>query len=453
MSTTSTSPATFTGSSAFASSLSQSVARAVSFASLPLQQLQTEQTSIQGEQTELATLTNDFSSLQTALDSINSAGGANAYSARVDNTSIASANLTSGAFAGRYSVDVLNTGSQTNTLSNQGLTTVTDPSSGNINSSQTYTLTVGGQNYNVADSAGTLNGLAEAINASGAAVQATVVNIGGSSSPDYRLSVQGTQYTASTIQLSAGTTPLLNTISPGAPVQYQVNGSTTTVNSNSRTVTLSTGLSLNLLSTGSASITVSQSASGIENALSSFVSAYNRAATDLSASRGESGGALTGQNVIYDLSNALQSIVSFAGSSGTLTSLSDVGLTFNDGGQLAFDSSTFSQAAATSVSDVLNFFGSETSGGFLASTSNILNGVNDLTSGTIASFSNGLSTELTTIGNKISTDQTQISALQTQLTAQAEAADASISALEQQLSYFTSLFSAEQTNQQSINNG
>jgi flagellar hook-associated protein 2 len=451
--TSSTGSSAFTGSSSFASSLSASVAQAVSFASLPMQQLENQENAIQSQQSELNTLTNDFQSLQTALDSINNAAGSNAYTASVDNNSVATAALSSGALAGTYSVDVVSTGSQTNTLSNDGLTTVTDPTSGNIDSSTAYTLTVDGQTYNVPDSAGTLNGLAEAINSSGASVQATVVNVGSSSSPDYRLSVQGSQYSPSTIQLSDGTNSLLNTISTGAYVQYQVDGSTNTVDATSRTISLSTGLSVNLLAAGTANITVAQSASGMQNALSSFAAAYNQANADLSASRGQAGGALTGQSIISDLTNALQGIANYAGSSGTVSALSDVGLTFNDTGQLQFDSSTFAQAAATSVSDVLNYFGSETGTGFLENTSNILSGVNATSTGVIASFSNELSTELTATETKVSTDETQLNALQTQLTNQAEAADASISSMEQRLGYYTSLFSAEQTNENSINNG
>lgn len=454
MSTSSTSSSTsgseFTGSSSFASSLSASVAQAVSFASLPMQLLENQESTIQSQQSEMTTLTNDFQSLQTALDSINNAAGSNAYTASVDDTSVASASLSSGESAGTYQVDVTNIGSQTNTLSDDNLTTVTDPTSGNIDSSTTYTLTVDNQTYNISDSAGTLNSLAAAINASGANVQATVVNVGSSSSPDYRLSVQGSQYSPSTIQLSDGTTSLLNTISTGSYVQYQVDGATSTVNSTSRTVDLSTGLSVTLLATGTANITVSQSATAMESALNSFVTAYNQANTDLSQSRGQTGGALTGQSIISELTNALQSITGYGGSSGSISGLADVGLTFSDTGQLQFDATTFQQAASNSVSDVLNYFGSETTGGFLENTENILNGVNATSTGTIASFSSELSTELTADQTKVSADQTQVTALQTQLTNQAEAADASIASMQQQLNYYTSLFSAEQTNEQSM---
>ncbi len=444
----STTPAAFTGSSSFSSSLAQTVARSVSFAALPMQQLQGQQTTIEGQQTALATLTTDFTSLQTALDSINSAAGANANAVSVDTPAVASATVASGAASGTYSVNVLNTGSHTNTLSNNGLTTVTDPTATNIDASSSYTLTVGAnKTYTISDSAGTLNGLAQAINASGANVQATVVNIGSSSAPDYRLSVQGSGYTPDAIQLGDGTNSLLNTLSTGAYVQYQVNGSGSTVNSDTRTATLSTGLSVNLLATGTANITVSQSTAGIEGALSSLVSAYNRANADLAKSRGQNGGALAGQNVIYDLTNALQNIASYSGASGKIGSLSDVGLTFNQSGQLQFDSSAFQKAATTSTSDLINYFGTESGGGFLQNTSHVLNSVNDATSGILAGFSSGLSTGLSTITAKIATDQTQITALQTRLTNQMSKADAAIASMEQQLSYITSLFSAQIANE------
>ncbi len=453
MSTTSATPATFTGNSSFSSSLAQTVARAVSFASLPMQQLQTQQTTIQNQQTALTKLTSDFTSLQTALDSINNAAGSNSFAATVDATAVATATVSSGAFAGTYSVNVLSTGSHTNTLSNNGLTTVTDPTSANIDASTTYTLSVGTQTYNISDSAGTLNGLAQAINSSGANVQATVVNIGSSTAPDYRLSVQGSDYSPSTIQLSDGTNSLMNTISTGTYVQYQVNGSTSTVNSTSRAVNLSTGLSVNLLATGIANITVAQSTSGIKNALSSFVSAYNAASADLTKSRGQNGGALAGQSIVYELENALQNVTNYAGSSGTVGSLSDVGITFDQNGQLQFDSSAFQQAANTSAADVINYFGTESGSGFLQNTSNVLTGVSDPNSGLLAGFSSGLTNDYSALSAKITADQDQINTLQTNLTNQMSTADAAISEMEQQLSYVTSLFSAQYANEMASGNG
>src|SRR6185437_1320462 len=177
------SPTGFTGNSSFSSDLAQVISRAVSIAYLPMQQLQGEQSKVTGQQTELQKLSGQFQSLQSALDGINSSVGFGLYSATVGNNSVLSATTSTGIAAGTYAVDVTSTGSQTNTISANGLTTVTDPSVGNIDSSTTYTLTLNGQSFQLTDSDSSLNGLAEAINTSGANVQATIVNVGSSSAP------------------------------------------------------------------------------------------------------------------------------------------------------------------------------------------------------------------------------------------------------------------------------
>lgn len=453
MSTSGTSAAAFTGTSAFSSDLSAVVSRAISFASLPLQQLQNQQTSLQSQQTELTSVTSDFQSLQAALDSINNSAGAAAYSAAVDDPSVATASISAGVLAGSYSLNVINTGSLTNTLSSDSLATVTNPATTNIDSATAYSLTVDNQTYSISDSNGSLSGLAQAINASGANVQATIVNVGSSASPDYRLAVQGSQYGPSTIQLNDGHQDLLNTISTGKYVQYQVSGASSIVSASSRTVNLSTGLSVNLLQTGSVNIAVSQSTSGIESALTSFASAYNNAADEIAKSRGQNGGALTGQSIVYDLSSVLQNLANFSSSSGGLSSLADIGLSFDSSGHLEFDASTFNQASSRSISEVVNFFGTNSSGGFLQTANNILNSVTDLTTGTLTEYSQSVSTELTDLSTKISSEQDQLNTLQTNLTNQSAKADATISNLEQQLSYITSLFSATQTQENAINNG
>ena len=444
----STSPTSaFTGSSNFSSSLAQFVARSVSFASLPMQQLQNQETTVQGQQTEVATLQSDFQGIQNALTGIDNSSGSGAYTANVDVNSVASASVGSGVFAGSYSINVLNTGSHTNTLSNTGLTTVTDPSSGNIDSSTSYSLTVDSQTFSVSNPSGSLNSLAQAINASGANVQATVVNVGSPTAPDYRLSVQGSKYSPTAIQLTDGTNTLLNQLSAGTYVQYQVNGSPSTVNSDSRSINLSTGLTVSIAGTGTANITVAQSASGIANAVNSLVSAYNTAFDEIAKSRGQGGGALSGQSVVYQLSSALSDINGYISGSGNLTSLSDVGIAVDQTGHLTFNSSTFNAAASKSVSDVVSFFGSVSGGGFLQSANSALSSITDPTSGTLTTYSTSLAGQLTDLKTKVGTDQTQINTLQTNLTNQMSKADAAIASMEQTLNYMTTLFAQQQANQ------
>jgi flagellar hook-associated protein 2 len=450
---TSTATTYFNGSSTYSAALQQVISRTVAFGQLPITLLQNQQTDLTSQQTELQAVSSQFSSLQTALDSIDSSVGSNSFAATSSAPTVATAAVSSGAESGTYTVTVASVGSQTNTVSANGLTTVTDPSSGDVSTSTAFTLTVGSNTYQISNSANTLSGLAQAINASGADVQATVVNVGGSASPDYRLSIQGTDYAATAIQLNDGSQDLLTNLSTGSPVTYQVNGQPSTpVSSTSRSLAISPGVTVNVLAVGSTSVSVAQDASAIESALSSFATAYNSTVDELAKNRGQNGGPLTGQTVISQLSNTLNSIGSYSatGSNGSINSLADLGLTFDTTGHLQFDSSTFSSATATSLSSAISFLGSEGGGGFLQTAETELLSASDPFTGTIAEENQSISDSLTTLSTKITSDQTKLSALQTTLTNQLAQADAAIAELQSQLNQVTSLFSAEQQQQANI---
>src|SRR5262245_19059127 len=89
-------------------------------------------------------------------------------------------------------------------------------------------LRVGGSTYTITPTANTLSSLAHAINRDNDAnVQATIVNIGSPSAPDYRLSLQGIQLGILPIELTAdnGSDPgllLTATYTTGAQAQYRV---------------------------------------------------------------------------------------------------------------------------------------------------------------------------------------------------------------------------------------
>jgi flagellar hook-associated protein 2 len=442
----STSSTGFTGSSSYSADFQTVISRAVSFASLPLQLLQNQQNSLASQQSEIATITSKFSSLQTALDNLNSAVGTGSFSASVSTTGVATAYAGAGVRAGSYNLTVLGTGSHTNTISQNGLTTVSDPSSGSISSASTLTLSVDGTDYQISNSGNSLNSLADAINATSANVQATLVNVGSSSAPDYRLSVQGKKYAASSIQLNDGSTTLLNALTTGSNVTYQLNGQSNTISSDSRTLTLSTGLTVNVLQAGSTDITVNQGSTQASNALSAFATAYNNIVDELAKSRGKNGGALTGQSLVYTLSTSLRNILETTAQSGGLKSLNDLGLSFDGNGHLNFDSSAFSTAASSSFANVLGFLGSESTGGFLKTANTALASIRDSNTGVLAASNNSLTTSLSNLAGKISDKTDQISALQTSLTAKMSAADATIASLEQQVSYYTDLFTTMRQN-------
>jgi flagellar hook-associated protein 2 len=446
-----TSSSTFLGNSAFSADLQQVITRAVNIASLPITQLQNQLGTLTSQQTELQTLGSKFQSLQNALGSLDSASSADSFSASIDNQSVASVSVASGAQAGNYSIDVLSIGSQTNTITPNTLLAVADPASTNISASSAFTLTVDGQTFSISDASNSLNELAKAINASGAGVQATIVNVGGST-PDYRLSLQGTHYAPTSIQLNDGSQDLLNTLATGSYVSYKVNGADTTATSDSRTFSISAGVTVHALATGTANIGVAQNVAGIQSAISSFVSTFNAAVDEVQKNRGQNGGALAGQSIVSQLSGALRNLAGYTPVSGSpdIQSIDDLGLAFDQTGHLQFDSSVYSAAAGSSLSNVLNFLGSETGGGFLQAAHTILTSVTDSTNGLVTNDITTTGASVTNLTKKISSKQDTVTQMQTNLIQQMSRADAAISAMEQQVTQITNLFAAMQQASKSI---
>jgi flagellar hook-associated protein 2 len=436
MSTTSTTSTP--SSSQYSSDLQQVLARAVAIASLPLNQLNSQLTDLQNRSTALSSLNGKFSSLQTALQGVSNA--ATSTSAQVSDSSVLTAQSTSAAQAGSYAIHIKSAGAPSSALSADGLPAVQDPSTQSITTASSLTLTVGGTPVTITPAGNTLSALADAINSSGANVSATIVNLGSPASPDYRLSLQSTKLGDITIQLNDGS-DLMGTLSAGSEAQYQVNGQPAGfISSDSSTVTIAPGVTVDLLQSGDATVTVSQSSSAQANALSSFVAAYNAAVDELGANRGQGGGALTGDSLIYTLSQSLRDMSGFTGGAGAVQNLTDLGLTFDKTGHLNFDQTVFNTVSAAHPSDVSAFLGSPTTGGFLKDATDTLNGLEDPNTGVIETTMNSAQTAIDNQNQKISDEQDRIDALTTSLTAKIDAADALIASLEQQATYFTTLF-------------
>jgi flagellar hook-associated protein 2 len=432
---------TFNGQSSYSSSLQTELDNAVQIASLPVQSMQSEVSTLQSQQQALSGLQSAFSSLQSVLTSMGS-DSSGTLSANVSDPSVATATATSSALSGTYSIQVAQVGTSTTSLSAAGLTKVTDPTTGNISSSSSFTLTVNGTTTTLSPAGNTLDDLADAINTAGAGVQATIVNVGGNSSPDYRLAVTSTSVGDTTIQLSDGANNnLLNTLTPGTDAEYSVDGNTQ-IQSTSNQVTLAPGLTVNLQQASSSPVTITVGAdySALSNDLSNFATAYNSAVTAVDAQIGQNAGPLSGDSVVYALENALNSLVNYTGGSGAINSLASMGVTMDSTGQLSFDSTVFS---SQSMSAIQQFLGGATTGGFLQAASNTLTGVADPTSGAIQSEFNSLGTEVTNENTLITNEETRVTDLTTNMENQLSQADALISNLEEQKSYYTQLFQAE----------
>jgi flagellar hook-associated protein 2 len=441
VSSTPNTTAGFTGSSLFSTALQNVISRAVAIASLPIQQLTNEQSTLNSQLTELNQVSSLFTSLQTSVSSLVSASSNNAISATVSDNSVLTATATGSALPGTYTVQVLDPGSFASALSSNGLTTVTDPTTQNISSGSSFTLTVNSTTYTLNPSGTNLNALAASINQSGAPVQATVINIGTPSQADYRLALQSTSVGSNTIQVSVGTKNLLTSLAGGGNASYTVNGQPPGgISSNSRTVTIAPGLTANLEQTGTTTITVGASTSDINNALQSFVTAYNAVVDELGKNRGQNGGALTGDSVILSANQALRQIANYSSGTSGITSLESIGIGFDKSGHLQFDPTQINSFSQSQLQQLTSFLGTATSGGFLEVASSTLTGLLDPSTGLLTQAANSTNDQITQTAQQISTDQDQVNALQTSLSAQMAAADALISSLEQTNNFVTGLF-------------
>ena len=444
-----TSPVGFTGGSLFANDLQQVITRAVNIASLPIQQLTNEKNQLSSRATALSQLSDQFTKLQASITSLTTAANTGSIAANVSDSSVVTASASASTLPGTYNVQVLDPGTFSSSISNNGLTTVTNPAAQNISASTSFTLSVGATNYPLTLSGSTLNALADSINGSGAPVQATIINIGTGAQPDYRLAIQATGIGAQTIQLNDGSQDLLNSLAPGSNASYTVNGQPPGgISSTSRTVTIAPGLTANLEKAGTATISVAHDTTSVRNSLSAFVNAYNAVADELDKSHGVAGGALSGDSVVFSTRATLRSITNYSNGASTFSSLESLGIGFDKSGRLEFNPSQIGSLSQTQTTALNAFLGNGTSSGFLKASADALKSLLDPTNGLLPQAVSSIDAQISSQQQLIDTNQARVDALKASLLQRIGAADALIASLEQQSNFITGLFNYNNGNSQ-----
>jgi flagellar hook-associated protein 2 len=431
----------FTGVSSFANDLQSVINRAVAIASLPLSQLQNQLTDMKGQSTALSGLDTAFTSLQTSIGKFDSAVGVGSLSATSSDPAAVSASVAAGAFQGEYTIDVTSVGSVSSTISDPTLPAVANPYSTSISSSTDFTLTVNGKAVAIKSESNSLVSLAQSINSASAGVQASVINTGSSTAPQYRLVLRSSNLGPDSIQLNDGSKDLLNTLSTGTTARYKVNGLDTEIESTSRTVTLGPGVTVKLLdvTSGPVSVSVSRSMDAAKSAITDFVTAYNAAVTALDAQVGAGAGQLSGSSTVRNLYTTLRQITQYGASSGSVGSLTAIGVKLDNQGQLQFDETAFD---AVNIEDVATFLGTTTSGGFLKAASDRINDAEAPASGTLQVAIQQVKDSITHQNSLITDNQQRIDDLTTNLQERMAAADALLASLESKKSFLNNLFTA-----------
>lgn len=221
-----------------------------------------------------------------------------------------------------------------------------------------------------------LQGIRDAINAANLGVTATIIN-DGSATPNHlvlastktgatasmKITVTGDAAVGNLLGYDPAGTQNLTQTSAAQSAQANVNGIAITGKTNTITGAIQ-GVTLNLSKLGTTTLAVARDTSSIQNAVNSFVNAYNTANSTLSAltaynASTKTGGPLLGdsttQNIQTQLSHLLNASINGA-SSTSLTNLTQVGITFQRDGSLSLDTSKLQTAITNNLSGIAALF-------------------------------------------------------------------------------------------------
>lgn len=367
----------------------------------PIKKLDVREAGYQAKLTAYGSVKGAVSSFQTALQGLNSASRFQSLKATSSDTTIFSASAASTAAAGTYSLEVTSLAqaqklvaagqtSSTATIGSGAAATVTFDfgtiSGGTFNSGTgtytgaTFTSTgTGTKSITIDSTNNSLQGIRDAINAAKMGVTATIVNDG--SGTPYRLALSSDNNgTSNSMKITvagdatvssllahdpAGTQNLSETVT-AQNANFKVNGVSVSKTSNTVSDVIQ-GITLNLskVTTSPATLTIARDTASISSSISGFVKAYNDLAgtlKNLSAydTASKTGAILQGDSTVRSLQAQLRSMLSTAvtGTSGALTTLSDVGVSFQKDGTLALNQTKLDSAIANNFSDIAGLFAS-----------------------------------------------------------------------------------------------
>lgn len=368
----------------------------------PLTTVTQQKTDYQSQISAYGTLKSSLSTFQTAVSALSSASKFNAQTVTSGNANVFTATSNGSATIGDYAVtvnqlaksqklaltgfantsDVIGTGTVTISFGTftPAVITPATPSSFTANAAKTdITITIDSSNN-------TLAGVRDAINASNSSVSATIVNDGTLNrlvitSKDtgevnsLKISVADTGDSNNTDAVglsqlaydptaSVGNGKNLTQMQAAKNALLDVDGIAVVKASNSISDVIE-GITLNLLTTSggnSVNLGVASNQETVKASVSSFVDAYNKLDTSLRSltkydATGKASGALLGDSTARSVINRIRSVMTKAiATSGSITTLSQIGVAFQRDGQLALDSTKLASVVTSSFSEIATLF-------------------------------------------------------------------------------------------------
>jgi len=349
--------------------------------SQPLTLLNTKEASYQAKLSAFGSLSSALASFQSAVSGLANISNFQSLTAVPGDPTILSATASSSAVPGSYAVNVTKL-VQAQTLVANGQASST-ASLGNGATSLSFQFGTAGDptSFGAANSVNIVSGsslenVRDAVNAANIGVTATIVNDG--STLPYRLVFSAnTPGASNSMSVTTADTSLQGFLSydqvSGAPqnmtqaaaaqnAALTVNGVPVSSLSNTVTGTIP-GVTLNLAKVGSTTVNVARNTASVQSAVQGFVKAYNDINTtfkNLTSYNADTkqAGPLLGDSTVRTIQGQIRHTLSSAltGLGGSLTTLSQIGVSFQKDGSLALDSTKLQNAITNNFSDIAGLF-------------------------------------------------------------------------------------------------
>ena len=443
----------------------QIVDQLVKVAHLPVDRLTKKKGDLSTRLTDLTTLSTKAVALQSASDALRLPTSFDRTTAAVSDPTVLSVSASSIATAGIYNVRVIQL-AQSHQIANKAAKAVSSATADIVSGgSAVFTFKVGsGPDQTITlGSTGTLTDLRDQINNLGAGASASLVNAGTESAPSYRL-VLASNSTGSagaiTVVADGTDLDLLNNSGTGgtdtlaaaqnARVQIgdqSLNPLTIERSSNSISDAI-TGVTLSLTKTtgaGTIQVSLSQDVNAVKTNIKALATAYNdvvkfineRNTYDVATKKG--GIFFNESSARTVLSRLRTALTSTPGGATTYSGVGQIGFKTERDGTITVDDAKLSAALSTNYGAVKALLSNQgTSAGLAQSVTAAVDALNEVAGGVLTLRKNGLTSEISRIGDDIARQEDSLSKYEERLRRQFAALDGLLRQLQGQSGFLQS---------------
>jgi len=328
----------------------------------PLTKLENTKSNYEQQKTIYADLKNKIQDLESAVSSMNAASEFKAMKATSSDTDIFTVSASGSANVGLHSIKVTQLAQTEIQMTAAYGSKVTQIKQGSL------VIGVEGEDnvtVNITSANNALQGLVDAINASGAKVKASFVNVGTTSSPSWRVSVAATD-TGKTVTLdTSGLTTGTGEVPSFTETQTQKKAiidfdGLTNIEKTSNSITdLLDGVTITLKKpdpTNTDTVSIEPDVETMKKNINNFIDKYNAVIQYINDKT--TGDTLKNDTAFRSIKSELTSMVisHVEGLTGDYKALSQVGIKTDSSGKLSLNSSTFDNMAEDHFEDITKIF-------------------------------------------------------------------------------------------------